>query len=604
MFQRASESRVPNFRTIAYPGPNGGLWTTGNNDQADPNQCEVLDNFIPTAKGARLRGGAREYADCGAEVRQFVSYANGSNQDLLACTTTKIFDCERLNSGGSNTFAEYEGLTSGLWGSAQMSTAGGVFSVMVNGADFGCYWDGSEFNPIVDQTINNLNFDALTAEFDIGETVTGGTSGASGVIYGIVKSSATAGILKIGTITAGPFSDNETITSASGSATSNIPSGTSTASSVAFTGIASSSLSQVFSFKERLFFIEQGAQSFWYLPVKQIGGTLSEFDLGPVLNRGGRILFGASWSRDTGEGPDDLCIFVSAQGEVIVYQGSDPSSASTWALVGVYDISRPLNKFSWFKMGSDVCIMTEEGIVKVSEALQREVGREQSSLTFPIQDLWQSLVLDENAANPVRASNWTDRALLLVGTPAREGGLDVGLIMNTRTMAWARVLGWDIQATAVSNGACFFGDSNGKVFEADEGGTDDGGSYSAKWVPKFSDNGDPAQKSANSVQAIYKATTEATIGLACMADWEIDRSQYVIPVTSTTEAQAIWGTAVWGTFIWGGNTEPERSFQLWDAVTGTGYSLSPAIVVTSNQTDPLPFELVRAKVRYEAGYEM
>lgn len=66
----------------------------------------------------------------------------------------------------------------------------------------------------------SLKFDALTADFTAGQTVTGGTSGASAVIQEFRKS-GTVGTLFLKAIT-GTFTDNETITDgAGGSATAN-----------------------------------------------------------------------------------------------------------------------------------------------------------------------------------------------------------------------------------------------------------------------------------------------------------------------------------------------------------------------------------------------
>jgi len=65
-----------------------------------------------------------------------------------------------------------------------------------------------------------LNFDAQSAGFTAGETVTGGTSGASGTIYS-VTSDGTTGHLELSSMSAALFEDNETITSAGGSATAN-----------------------------------------------------------------------------------------------------------------------------------------------------------------------------------------------------------------------------------------------------------------------------------------------------------------------------------------------------------------------------------------------
>lgn len=68
-----------------------------------------------------------------------------------------------------------------------------------------------------------LHYDAQTANFVIGQTVTGGTSGATATIVNDVDAGAT-GTLWINAVT-GDFQDGETITSATGSATTNIPAG-------------------------------------------------------------------------------------------------------------------------------------------------------------------------------------------------------------------------------------------------------------------------------------------------------------------------------------------------------------------------------------------
>lgn len=68
-------------------------------------------------------------------------------------------------------------------------------------------------------TYQALNFDAQTAAFTVGETLTGGTSGATGTIYAQTDYGTTGTLIL--TSVSGTYSDNETITSAAGSATAN-----------------------------------------------------------------------------------------------------------------------------------------------------------------------------------------------------------------------------------------------------------------------------------------------------------------------------------------------------------------------------------------------
>src|SRR6056297_1437704 len=367
MLRRAGEYRTKTA-TETFPSPSGGWMRSGNVVMAQPMFAEVLDNYIPTNEGARLRGGIVEFADVGAAVVRMMTYASGATEELFAGTANALFDVGRINGGGSNTIAEVEGLSSGDWSYTQISRAGGQLVIAVNGTDHAWYYDNANWNPIVAAAINEVDFDAETAAFTVGQTVTVGTSGASAEILGITKTSATAGKLKIGAITSGPFQDNEALTDGdTGAATASGASAS--ASSITITNVATADLSQVWLFKERLFFVEKGTTSAWYLPVESIGGAATEIDLGSVFSKGGNLLFGARWSLDSGAGLDDVCLFVSDRGEVAVYEGTDPSSADTWRLAGVYEIGDPVNKHGFFKAGGDLAILTKDGIIPVSAAV-------------------------------------------------------------------------------------------------------------------------------------------------------------------------------------------------------------------------------------------
>lgn len=97
-----------------------------------------------------------------------------------------------------------------------------------------------------------------------------------------------------------------------------------TASALTGAGLNPATLSHVWVFKNRLFFVQGGTTKFWYLPVGFKSGTLTSFSLSGVFKNGGSLLYGQTWSTDAGDGLDDYCVFVSNLGEVAVYQGTDP----------------------------------------------------------------------------------------------------------------------------------------------------------------------------------------------------------------------------------------------------------------------------------------
>jgi hypothetical protein len=587
---RAQNARARGTRETMFPAPTKGWVQSGNITTAGPDQAEVLDNFFPTAQGARLRGGAISYANIGAQIVRMMVYS-ASADDLFASTATGIFDADRIAGGGA-AFADVAGLASGDWSAAQMATAGGSYLVMVNGSDPLHYYDGAGFFPVNAAAINNVGYDARTTPFVVGQTVTGGTSGATAVIQSIVQTSATAGVLRVGPITGGPFIDNEALTSPGGAATAN---GASAAgSAITITGVPTNTLSQVWSHKTRLFFVEKDSLSIWYLPSASIGGAAVEFPLGAIFRRGGTIAFGASWSLDSGAGLDDVCIVVTSNGEIAVYEGDDPSDANNWRLSGVYEISRPLNKHSFFKAGGDLAILTEDGIIPVSEALRKDRAALQAvAISYPIEDAWKDAVANSDTAFPITPTLWQSQALLMIGVSGSGG---VAYVANARTGAWCRYTGWDVRCGAVANDQLYFGTSAGKVMRGQASGSDDGLAYTARYVPKFTEAGVRQPKVANHAGITVKAVESPNFRMTCFANYAI--GDYPTATSISTESGDVWGSGVWGTFVWGTGAA-EFAYTIWKAVRASGYSLAPAVVVTSNQSSVPAFEILATRLRFE-----
>ncbi len=510
MLQRASENRVPVTKTVTYPSPSSGWVQSGNILNAGLDQAEVLDNFICTAQGARLRGGASEFADASASVKSLFVYASAGSETMFASTTTAIYDASDIAGGSLRT------PTSGDWSTVQTSTTGGQFLVGVNGTDTGFTYNGSTF------------------------------------------------------------------------------------SDLALTGVAEDALSQVWLFKNRLFFVEEGTTSAWYLATDAIGGTATELDVGSVFAKGGALLFGATWSLDSGSGLDDVCLFFSETGEVAVYEGSDPASASTWSLVGVYDIGKPLNKLAAFKAGGDLAVLTEDGIIPISEALRKDRAALQAvAITYPIEDAWQDAIANRTTSFPINATLWQRSTLLLIGTPQKVNNQPVAFAANARTGAWSRIVGWDVRCSVVFGDDLYFGTDDGKIMKADVGGSDGGSAYTGYYVPKFAPM--DTEAGAQSVYVNYKAATELDFDMYAHADYQVDDMPAPVPfsVSGTTS----WGTGVWGTFVWGADSNA-GTYHNWQSAYANGSALAPGLAITSNQTDKPVFEVLVTKLRAEVGYQL
>lgn len=510
-------------QTLVWPAPVRGLVRAGTRVGAQPDAADVMENFIPTAVGCRLRGGTQLWGTVGSDpVKRLIVYRSGIAQSLFAATDSAVYDVTSPADPETPPTAEFDSQTSGEWSSVQFATPGGDFLVMVNGEDDMRRFDGT---------------------------------------WEVVNDSSTPAI----------------------------------------TGVETADLNFVWSHKRRLWFAENKQLSAWYLPTNSIAGQATEFPLQGVFQRGGSLLFGGSWSRDSGDGMDDLQVFVTTEGEVAIYQGIDPSSASTWSLVGIFQIGKPVNKHGWFRAGGDLMIVTEDGIISLGEALDRDrAALLTSSITAPIEEIWRDRVAGAVGAPGYPQVLWPSQTLYIIRVPSRDG-LPRSLVANTRTGAWGEITGWDVRSLSVFNDRLYFGTPNGEVYLADVGGTDSGQPYVGLIVPNFQEAGTPDNKIALHCRAVWTANTNVQVRMRAFANYVSEGIQS--PSPSEFSASGTWGAgAIWGDgAIWGAGGVTALKGTDWQAVAAQGFSLSAGLAVASNSVASLNFELHSMQLRYEVA---
>ena len=368
------------------------------------------------------------------------------------------------------------------------------------------------------------------------------------------------------------------------------------------TGVTSADLSAVWSFKNRLFFTETGSLKAWYLPSLSIAGEANSVDLGGVFKYGGTLLFGGTFSRDAGSGLDDFCIFVTENGEIAVYQGNDPSSATDWSLVGVYKIGKPLGKNAFFKAGGDVAIATDDGIVSVAAALNQDRAGI-TPITYPIEEAWRDIINERAFSGfPFQTILWQKQSMLVVAVPAFTGLVAYCLVANSKTGAWARYTGLDMRSIAVLGDKCYFGTPDGLVVELETGGADQDTSYACVCIPRFDMLGVPAEKSAVAQRVVARTNFGFSLQLFASSDYVYD-----IPAplpADPDENDGAWGSGIWGTTQWGGVSDTKTATTEWQSVAAMGHALSPGIQIASGRDTEPDLELVSLHLQYQVGQVM
>lgn len=339
------------------------------------------------------------------------------------------------------------------------------------------------------------------------------------------------------------------------------------------TGVTKTDIVNILAHQRRLFFVFNNSTSIGYLPVVSVAGAVSTFDLGGLLTKGGYIVAAGGWSRDGGDGPDDVAAFVSSEGEVILYSGNDPSTASAWTLVGRFNIGKPIGRRCTLKVGGELLVNTQDGVVPLSTSIPG--GRSQ------IQSKAASSMIRNAMLNATRqyGSNFGWQTLFyptsgfaLVNVPI-SSTVSHQYVVNTETGAWCRFTGQNAAAWSMYNDDLYFGaQSGGKVFKADTGTNDDGADIEWKIKPAFNYYGAKGRKKLFTMCQPQFTTNGA---LAVAIDLNVDFSDInptSIP-TSPDISGMVWGTSNWGEANWTG----DATLAPWITVYGLGECASPTI---------------------------
>lgn len=630
----AQPRRARRAETKTFPAPTQG-WIA-NRSLADPRSFQdgagaaILDNFFPKATSVVLRRGKQPYASFADEtlpVTALFTYRDGANERFFGANETTIYDLttvpfpgealvvtdegdsidmgtpDVLGWGSTDGLEVSVGNTSGDWVTAQFAATGTTYLIGVNGMDAGFLFDGVDFYPYVVGGVRRLNFDTQTANFIVGETLTGATSGATGTIWKVVDSGTSGHLLLTGVT--GAYADNETITGATaGSAKADGVLSVAAPGPAQFgtSGLTTADMAYVWVYKNRLWFVEKDSMNAWYAEgVDSVGGNFAAFPLAGVFGLGGALYFGAPWSLD-GAGIDGLSeqnVFVSSLGEVAVYQGNDPASADTWAKVGLFRVGRPLGREAFIRGGGDLAIATTVGLVPLSKAISLDVtALNVATVSYRIGDAWTEAVTLRGSTG-WHCGIWPEAKMAVISPPDLIGStFPVVFVSNTETGAWARYTGWQALCLAVFRGQLFFGSPEGKVFIANAGGDDFGETFTGVVAPLFEDMGNPASaKVAGMARARVRANTKINASVSALFDF--DTSLPAPPDATVLTTTNAWGTAIWGTSIWGEAT-PSIINQDWQSVGGAGYAMSPAYQVTSGSVAPIDAELIDLQMTFTA----
>ena len=295
-----------------------------------------------------------------------------------------------------------------------------------------------------------------------------------------------------------------------------------TASITGLTGLSPSDIISPNVFKGRIYCAFKNSMKFGYLATGAIQGAMSTFELGAEFSKGGYLMAMATWTRDGGSGVDDFAVFLTSEGQVAVYQGSDPSDPDNWAKVGIYNLPRPIGRRCTIEVASDVFIVTESGLIPLSKSLN--VGAAATEGVAVSDNIKTAM---NRAARLYRGNfgwqvqDYPKGTLAVMNVPLSEGEQSHQYVMNTVTGSWCRFTGMNAICWALAGGNLYFGGADGVVYLYDDNGSDNGGDILADYKSCFSYFGESARnKHWKQVQPILYADDDLTPSIGLNVDFE------------------------------------------------------------------------------------
>lgn len=327
--------------------------------------------------------------------------------------------------------------------------------------------------------------------------------------------------------------------------------------------------------KNRLFIIAAGTAKCYYLDVNALQGPAHELDLGPLMKHGGHLVAVVNWTMNAGIDIDDYLVFFGSQGDVIVYSGTDPDNANTFALRGIWYMSRPpIGDRFFHEYGGELFVLTEMGLLPLTKIVNGEIANTYNIISARIQPALSPQLVAYLDIEGWEVGLSDDNSLFIVKPPEVNEGVYQQWVMNIQTGAWSTFTGMPMITWVTFNGQMYFGTDDGEVCLGLVGDLDGveidgtGGEDVFSTVQGgYSDLGAPANlKIFSMARPIFVAELAPSVSLQINIDYQ-PNAVYSQP-TYFNQNAPVWDQSYWDNAVW---ISAADSFAAWAGVQGLGY---------------------------------
>jgi hypothetical protein len=357
------------------------------------------------------------------------------------------------------------------------------------------------------------------------------------------------------------------------------------------TNIDTATVANITLFKNRIWLTTNDTLKVWYLPVNSIGGAAVALDMTSIFQLGGYIMAGMTWTLDAGYGVDDYLVFITSNGEALVWRLTDPTTPTGISQIGLYKVGAPIGRRCYTKFGGDLLIITQDGVVPMSGALQSSRLDPRVSITNKIQYAMSSAISAYGSNFGWSLLYYPKENQLILNVPYDEGEQQQ-YVMNNITKSWCNFTGWYANCWELHVDDPYFG-GNGFVGLAWNGNTDDTSNIEGFGLQSFQSYGTALQKQCKMIR--YHLQSNGTPAVFGNVNVDYNLADESAQLNFSTSAYGLWDTGLWDSAIWGAGLVPTAD---WQGATNIGYTFAPLI---KTATQGIQLQWVATDLVFEGG---
>jgi hypothetical protein len=327
-------------------------------------------------------------------------------------------------------------------------------------------------------------------------------------------------------------------------------------------GVNPNNLCFVMSWKNRIWFVEKNTGSAWYLAAGSIYGTATKFEFGNKFKYGGSLVALFNWTVDGGIGVDDYLVGISAGGDVIVYQGTDPSVATSIDQRGTYYIGPPpAGRRIAGTFGGELFLLSTYGLIPITKLLSGQTIAEIDIFTTArITPLINGTMGLSRAQQGWEVKFVPSQNLLMIMTPKQTSQSYIQLVQSTDTKGWSVYRDFPCDTGDTWLGDFYFGTSDNKIMKH-TGGKDavtlaaptGGIAIVGSILSMFSDLGAPGEsKITQFIRPTFIADRSPSYVVRAVYDYNLTEIT-ATPVSAGTATGSLWDVGLWDAAVWGGD---------------------------------------------------